>query len=131
MSEVTNEYATALADLAAVSPGAPAHREFLDALIEPARLIRCFWATFRNVLGFFGTRDGSLFSADAAARRAELERIVGEEIGNTRETIEILERGCRHIVIARRGEWGQCFGPNVVEVFERKLELMKRGGGNA
>ena len=118
----------ALADLAAVTADAPAQREFLASLIEPARLIRCFWATFRNILGFFGVRDSSLFAADDTARRAELERIVGEEIENTGATVELLKRGCRHLVIARRGEWGQCFGSNVVELFARKLELMKRGG---
>ena len=78
----------------------------------------------------FGVLNGKIkqFKELVAERRAELERIVEEEIANTGATVELLKRGCRHLVIARRGEWGQCFGPNIVGVFERKLELMKRDG---
>ena len=128
------------ASLMTVSQETPAKYEFLRSLLDPALLIRYFWTTFRNILAFYGTRDGSLYARDDRARRAELKRIVDDEIKTTRTILELLERGLceplnkhhrNHLVIAGRGEWGQCFGPNIIEVFQRKLELMQRGRADA
>ena len=115
----------AIAELESIEPADASAREFLASLIEPGRLIRLFWITFRNLLAFYGTRDGKCV-IDGECRTAELRRIVDEEIANTRETIDYLRDHQRHLVIASRGEWGQCFGPNLLEVFGRKLELMER-----
>ena len=98
---------------------------WLNAQLNATITLRCFWQTIGNVFYFYGLRDGR---PEAAAdwKQAELERTVRREIANTTTTIAHLRHHPETIVIAGHGKWGQCLGPDYLDDFNAKLELMRR-----
>lgn len=104
---------------------AAAEKSWLDAQLNATRTLRLFWRTIGNVFYFFGVRDG-LPDADPAWKAAELKNTVRLEIENTRRTIEHLSQHPETIIIAQRGKWGQCLGPDYLADFTAKLELMRQ-----
>jgi hypothetical protein len=50
--------------------------------------------------------------------------LLKSEIGNTKDAIALLQEHPKSLIIAGRS-WPQCFGPDLEEDFQLKLEFME------
>lgn len=91
--------------------------EWIAAQIPPVRVARLFFTTYRNLLGFHS------LPADAGLSAAH-RKYLAAEMGNVDELLGYSEEAGRTLIIARRGKWGQCLGPDFAEDFKRKRELL-------
>lgn len=90
---------------------------WVAAQIAPVRIMRLFFTTYRNLLGFHG------LPADAGLTDAHRQWIRAE-ISNVDEILSVIDTARRTLIIAQRGKWGQCFGPDIAEDYHRKRELL-------
>jgi hypothetical protein len=86
--------------------------------LPPTRWMRIFWTSFRNQLAFHVDAPEDHLSG---AQR----HIILDEIENTRAALDHLRQHPRSLIIASRGAWQQCFGPDLAEDFSLKLNFME------
>ncbi len=97
-----------------------AEAAWAERQLPPLRWCRRFFLTYRHLFAFHS------LSADGG-RTPKHEAILRAEIANTRDILAALETAERDsLIIAERGAWSQCFGPDVAEDFGAKLELLER-----
>ncbi|MBN8711485.1 MAG: hypothetical protein J0I10_19085 [Verrucomicrobia bacterium] len=88
--------------------------------LPPLRWCRRFFLTYRHLLAFHSL-------PASGGMTPEHETILCAEIANTREILVALATAERDsLVIARRGAWSQCFGPDIADDFDAKLKLLER-----
>lgn len=88
--------------------------------LPPLRWCRRFFLTYQHVFAFHALPAGG-------GKTPEHDAILGAEIANTREILAALGTAeLDSLVIARRGAWSQCFGPDIAKDFGAKLELLER-----
>jgi hypothetical protein len=107
---------TRMAALAAATKG-EGISTWIEEQIVPVKWLRLFFATFGNQFSFHAIAEKNTLTP---AHRA----IIADEIRNTTETLRHLAEHPRSLIIATRGKWGQCFGPDVASDFGRKLMLL-------
>ena len=103
------------------SPGSAC--DWLDAQADSLRTLELFWTTYVNLLGYWGERLSSTPPCGTAG--AGCSAYVASEIENVSATIDHLSAHPETIFVAQKGAWGQCFGPDYLDEFSRKLEFMK------
>jgi hypothetical protein len=92
--------------------------DWLAAQVPPVRTIRLFFTTYRNVLEFHSLPgDGGLTHQHRA--------LIEAEIANTYEILRFMNEIKTCLIIAERGKWGQCFGPDIAEDFRRKKTILE------
>jgi hypothetical protein len=89
---------------------------WLDAQLNSIKTLRYFWTTYRNIFKFHSSKE--------AMERDNCVKILEDEIANTDSIITHLGLHPETIVISGKGKWGQCFGPDIVDDFKQKKELM-------
>ncbi|MDR1280531.1 MAG: hypothetical protein LBK99_06880 [Opitutaceae bacterium] len=112
---------TLLADLANTATRENTRKEWtqwIEAQITPVRWLRFFFTSFRNQFSFHGLAERESLTQGHCA-------IIKDEIRNTTEAISHLVANPRSLIIATRGKWGQCFGPDIIHDFEQKLAILK------
>ncbi|MDR2675522.1 MAG: hypothetical protein LBC18_11865 [Opitutaceae bacterium] len=109
---------TRMAALAAAAKGEGVS-PWIEKQTVPVKWLRLFFTTFRNQFSFHAIAEKSILTP---AHRA----VIADEIRNTTETLRHLAAHPRSLIIATRGKWGQCLGPDIAGDFERKLALLNR-----
>lgn len=122
-SDMSEMVLAAAADLRAAAEACADTPEYAMRQADTLTTLGHFWRTYANIFRFHGLRDLSSGKYQEA-RKARLAEFVADELENLTATIAHLERHPETLVIAGRGRWGQCFGPDYLKEFRTKLRLM-------
>ncbi|MBS5530466.1 hypothetical protein KH017_06735 [bacterium] len=116
---------SAVADLRKAAGMCSKNEQYAKRQADTLLTLGCFWRTYANIFQFYGLRDLSV-AENAGERNLRLCGFVTDELDNLAMTISHLEQHPETLVIAGRGRWGQCFGPDYLKEFKTKQYLMSQ-----
>lgn len=116
---------SAVADLRNAAGMCSKNEQYAKRQADTLLTLGCFWRTYANIFQFYGLHDLSV-AENAGERNLRLGGFVTDELDNLAMTISHLEQHPETLVIAGRGRWGQCFGPDYLKEFKTKQYLMSR-----
>ena len=116
---------SAVADLRNAAGMCSKNEQYATRQADTLLTLGCFWRTYANIFQFYGLRDLSV-AENAGERNLRLCGFVTDELDNLAMTISHLEQHPETLVIAGRGRWGQCFGPDYLKEFKTKQYLMSQ-----
>lgn len=92
-------------------------RQWISSQVPPVRWMRLFFTTYKNLLAFHSLPERN-------ALTDEHRKYIKTEIENVDAILAHFREAGDGLIIARKGKWGQCLGPDAADDFKRKRELL-------